>query len=407
MSEVFPCRAPRVLYLTKVFPYPPAVAGDAVYSRGVVEAMATFASVTVLCADSGAERQLGHAGVTWHVVGPQRTGKAGSVGSKFPLIAWKGATTHYRRALGKLLHEGVWDTIALDNIGLAFALPLAKAYRRAHPATKLVYVSHEWEYPTRSGKYGSYAMSVPKRLAAALDLHKVRHWENALIRDCDIVTVINTADVASFRTIDSSRKYLPILPGYDGSVVAARKITEDVPRRVLLLGGRRSEQKQQVLLDWLGVAYDRLVSVGIEIAVVGDIPDDLRARVIEGYPNVKVLGFADDLGAVTSQARAGLIVDTVGSGFKLRLLSHVFQRLPIMGLSEAIDGLPTPEGEGYLGAATLGDLVQLVCTSLDELKLLNAIQERAFADCESEFSWSERARILRTAIEDGANDVLV
>ena len=407
MSDVVSRPAQSVLYLTKVFPYPPAVAGDAVYTRGVIEALATFANVTALCADSGAERRLGHTGVTWQVVEPQRTGRAGSVASKYPLIAWKGATAAYRRALGALLREGAWDTIVLDNIGLAFALPLTRAYQRAHSGTKLVYVSHEWEYPTRSGKYGSYTMSLPKRLAAALDLRKVRNWENALIRECDIVTVINTADAASFRTIDSSRKYLPILPGYDGPVTAAREVTDDVPRRVLILGGRRSEQKQQVLLDWLEVADDRLVSAGIETVVVGDIPDDLRARVVEGYPGVEVLGFADDLETVISQARAGLIVDTVGSGFKLRLLSHVFQRLPIVGLSEAIDGLPTPEGEGYLAAATLTDLVQLVRKALDEPRLLNAVQERAFADCEREFSWDERARTLRTALEDGVDDVLV
>ena len=31
-------RMPKVLFLTKVYPYPPAVAGDAVYSRGVIGA---------------------------------------------------------------------------------------------------------------------------------------------------------------------------------------------------------------------------------------------------------------------------------------------------------------------------------------------------------------------------------
>ncbi len=400
-------RGQRILFLTELFPYPPAVAGDAVYGRGVIETWASVADITVLCAESGADRNLGHPQVTWRVVGPQRTGRAKSVGSRFPLIAWKSSTAHYREALAALLQEGRWDAIVLESLGLAFALPIVAAYRHRNPDTKLVYVSHEWEYQTRSSKYRSYGLSLPKRLAASLDLHKVRYWENLLIRSCDVVTVINTADVNSFRVVDGSRKYLVVLPGYSGPVTAVRAVTDAVPRRVLILGGRRSEQKQQVLLDWLDVAYDYLESAGIEILVVGDIPELLRARVQSDYPSVQVLGFAEDLESVISQARAGLIVDTVGGGFKIRLLSHVFQRLPIIGLSEAIVGLPTPEGEGYLAAATLADLRELVCTAVDQPALLDAVQNRAFEDCEKEFSWTDRAQALQAALGNDAGSVLV
>ncbi|GAB2738650.1 glycosyltransferase [Sinomonas soli] len=398
MSEPISCPKKRILYLTKVFPYEPAGAGDSVYSRGVIEAWSTVANVTVLCADSGARRRFGQRRVNWQIVDPPRTTRAGSVMSVLPLIAWKGATRAYRQELSALLRQNAWDAIVLDNIGVAFALPKARSYRRKYPTTKLVYVSHEWEYPTRAGKYRSYKIGFWKKLAAAFDLRKVRHWENALIRHCNIVTVINPADADSFRTIDPAPKYLPILPGYDGPVVTVRDITEAVPRRVLILGGRRSEQKQQVLLDWLHVAYERLESAGIETLVVGDIPDKLRAQIVEDYPRVEVVGFAEDLGAVIKDARAGLIVDTVGSGFKLRLLSHVFQRLPVVGLSGAIVGLPTPEGEGYLAAPTLADLVDLVCTALEQPDLLDAVQKRAFVDCEQEFSWAERAQVLRKAV---------
>ncbi|MEO6473141.1 MAG: hypothetical protein ABIO14_15195 [Aeromicrobium sp.] len=295
----------------------------------------------------------------------------------------------------------------LDNIGLAHALPRAETYRSKHPETRLIYVSHEWEYPTRASKYRQYRMGFAQRLVAALDLRKVRRWENALITKTDIVTVINTSDLEPFRTIDSSRKYLPVIPGYDGPVSASRTITHEVPRRVLLLGGRRSEQKQQILLDWLAVGYEALVAANIRVMVVGDIGDDLRARVTREYPEIEVLGFASDLDEVISQARAGLIVDTVGSGFKLRLLSHVFQRLPIIGLRGAIDGLPTPEGEGYLAASDLEALVSLVCQVVDTPELLDAVQERAFTDCESAFSWDQRASTLSASLGTAPDQVLL
>ena len=397
----------RILYLTKVFPYPPAVAGDSVYGRGLIEALASVADVTVVCADSGANPARGKAEVDWRIVGPVRSGRAKSVFSRWPLIAWKGATPDYRAELDALLQIEGWDAIVLADLGLAHALPRALGYRKSHPEVKLVYVSHEWEYLSRTGKYRSYRMSPLVRLMTQLDLRKVKHWEDALISRCDIVTVITTTDLVPFRMIDPSRKYLPLTPGYDGPVTSSRQITDATPRRVLMLGGRRGEHKQQVLLDWLAVAYKRLAAADIEIMVAGDISDELRQLVLRDYPGTQVLGYVENLDPVVAESRVGLIADTVGGGFKLRLLSQVFHRLPIVGLAAAVNGLPTPAGGGYLAAPSLDELATLICDVIDDLELLNAVQSRAYCDCARAFSWLERAQTLTAAVCDRTGDVLV
>lgn len=397
----------RILYLTKLFPYPPAVTGDTVYSRGLIEAWASVADLTVLCAESGADHNAGTAGVDWRIVGPVRSGRAKSVFSRWPLIAWKGATPDYVRELDALLHVGKWDAVILDNIGLAHALPRVEAYRTAHPEVKVFYVSHEWEYWARAGKYRSYRMNFVASLMARLDLRKVKYWEEALIARCDIVTVITASDLVPFRKIDPSRKYLPITPGYDGHVTSARQITQATPRRVLMLGGRRSEQKQQVLLEWLAAAYKLLIDSDIEIAIAGDIGDELRQQVLREYPETRVLGYVEDLDSLVAEARCGVIADTVGGGFKLRLLSLVFHRLPIVGLAAAVNGLPTPAGGGYLAASSLAELATLICEVIDDLELLNAVQNQAYFDCARAFSWQERAHSLTAAISDRTKNGLV
>ena len=389
-------RHPRVLYLTKVYPYPPAVAGDAVYSRGIIMALAHTCSLTVLCADSGA-KQTPPQEVAWHIEGPQLRGRVGSILSRWPLIAWKGATANYHVKLKQLLQES-WDAIVLDNLGLAHALPQAEAYRASHPETKLIYVSHEYEYPTRASKYGAYNLSWPKRLMARRDLAKVQRCEELMLQRTDIVTVINAADISSFRQICPKPKYLVLTPGYDGPIVDTRTITSQTPRRILLLGGRRSEQKRQILLDWMTLAYEPLEAAGIKMVVAGDMDDDLKSHLRKHYPAVEVLGFVKTLAPQIGSARMGLIADTVGGGFKMRLLSHVFERLPIVGLSDAISGLPTPEGAGYLGASNLGDLLQLVLTVIDDPERLNSLQMRAFNDCERTFAWQSRAEAFRDII---------
>lgn len=396
---------PRVLFLTKVHPYPPATAGDAVYSRGLIEAFSLTCRLTVLCADSDAVRGEGQ-NIDWHIVGKQRAGQAGSIISQLPLIAWKGATRDYVERLDSLLRME-WDAIVLDNLGLAHALGKAKRYRARNPEAKLIYISHEFEYLTRSAKYNSYDMPAIKRFAAKVDLEKVRRSEEALVRDCDIVTVINLADLKPFRKMSSSAKFLPLIPGYSGPIVSSREITAETPRRILLLGGRRSEQKRQILLDWMEVSYARLTKEGVETVIVGDMDESLKEQLSKLYPAARILGFVDDLGALVGSARMGVVADTVGGGFKMRLLSHIFERLPIIGLTGAVSGLPTPEGAGWLGAESLPELVDLVSSVVDNTELLNSLHNTAFIDSASAFGWQKRAEDFRLALSKHSDSVLV
>ncbi len=134
--------------------------------------------------------------------------------------------------------------------------------------------------------------------------------------------------------------------------------------------------------------------------------DSLFKTLAERYPRTKVMGYVDDLDQLIASSRAGLIADTVGGGFKLRLLSHVFQRLPIIGLCDAIAGLPTRDGEGYLSAVNLNQLVDLVCESIDDIGVLNSIHNKAFEECRKEFSWSHRAQAFSEAISGDGTHLL-
>lgn len=389
-------RRQDILVLEKVTPFPPANAGDSVYSRGIIQSLAPFVNVTVLCADGGGAVPADD-GITWRVTAPQRRGQAGSVASRWPLLAWKGATREYHAELDRLLQRR-WSAIVLDNLGTVHALPKVLKYRQKHPDTKLVYVSHEYEYEIRRGKYGAYGMGFVKGLAAGLDLLKVRQAEVRLLRELDLVTVINPNDLLPFKRIAPGQTYLTLTPGYHGPVSGARRIGPEVPRRVLLLGGRKSQQKRQILLDWMDVGYGPLTEAGIEIVIAGDMDEDLRAVLTQTWPKVKVLGFVEDLAELIASARIGLIADTVGGGFKLRLLSHVFQRLPIVGLDDAVDGLPTGKGSGYLVADNLPGLARLVLEVIDDTDRLDALQTVAFNDCSTGFSWAARGKELALAL---------
>jgi len=401
----FERNAPRVLYLTKVYPYPPAVAGDAVYSRGIVGALAPLTRLTVLCGSNGSdERAAAEAQAEWLIVEPPYLRQSGSVFSSWPSIVWRGDTSSHARELRRLLRQP-WDAIVLDNIGSAHALSAAKAYKARNAGTTLIYVSHEVEFEARRAKYGKYKINPLVRAASILDLMKVKSAEHRLLRETDIVTVINEGDVPAFQLVTPDKHYVLLSPGYDGSVLPYRTINASTPKKVAVLGGRTSQQKQQVLLDWLEVSYEPLSAAGIEILVVGDVAPGLHGIVQEQYPKVRLLGFVEDADPILADCRMGIVPDTVGGGFKLRLLTYVFRRVPIVGLDGAITGLPTPSGEGYLDAPDLKSLADLIVGTIDDLKTLNALQERCFADCADAFGWNARGELFAGLLRPAAEQV--
>lgn len=395
----------NILYLTKVLPYNSANSGDAVYSRGIIEALSQECNLTVICNNNASlKHDVNRINIDWNIASTQKQGKLGSLITIQPLISWKNDTSTFNKLLDSFLLKK-WDAIVLDNIGLSFALSKAIQHRLNNPDTKLIYISHEYEYRTRESKYNSYSLNVLQKLASAIDLYKVKLWEESLIKKCDIVTVINESDLSPFRSIDNTKKYLPVVPGYDGPVEQSRTINSATPKRILVLGGRKSEQKRQILLDWMQKAYYPLSSKGIEIVIAGDMDDDLRVQLKNDYPNAQILGFVDNLRDLILSSRMGIIADTVGGGFKLRLLSQVFGRLPIIGLTKSIDGLSTRNGEGYLSADNLDELVSLVCDVIDNDSLLNALHESAFNDCSAIYSWDTRSTAIIQAINGNCDSL--
>ena len=95
----------------------------------------------------------------------------------------------------------------------------------------------------------------------------------------------------------------------------------------------------------------------------------------------------------------GLIVETLGGGFKLKALDYLFHRLPLAGLRHAVEGLPHESPGEVLLVGSMPDLIREVIAAVDDLPRLNRMSELSYRRCEAEFDWADRGRRLREAIE--------
>lgn len=388
----------KILVLGRVYPYLPATGGDMSYSRGLITSIGREAEVTVVVASNGEQADGVHQcnGVTWVIAGQQKFGRVGSVFSLLPNIAWRGDTHAYRVAVNSALSRD-WDAIVLDNVGVAHSLGRVVRYRTENPTTKIVYISHEHEASVRKEKYAAYGGNPLLKLAMKLDGSKVTSAELRLIKSVDLLTVINPEDEARYRKQVTGLNFVTMTPGYSGGVVASRTIDDNVSRRVVVLGGRGPKQKQVILQRWLEAASTIFHQNNIEMLVVGPIDDALGQHLAERYPTTRFLGYVDDIEALLATCRIGIVADFIGGGFKVRLLTYVFNRVPMFSLRGAISGLGVDSQSAYTESEDLEALATSIQKNIDNFTLLNDLQHNAFNACNSRFAWADRGReFIRT-----------
>lgn len=397
---MLPIRRKRILFLSRLFPYAPARGGDMSYSKGLATSFARVADVTAIVASNGTQPDgsINKDGVHWIIAGAPRKGRVGSVFARLPNIAWRGQTPTYTATVDTALGED-WDVIVIDQIGSYHVLHQALAYRERHPATRLSYISHEHEASVRVQKYAAYGGNPLLRLALKLDGIKVGRAELELARSVDLLSLINPDDARLYQAQVPTVRHITLTPGYQGNCVAQREINASVPRRVVVLGGRESKQKQVILERWLEHAAPIFSRAGVEMVVVGPIDEELGDSLSDRYPTVRFMGFVDDIDAFLATCRASVVADFLGGGFKVRLLTYVFNRLPMFAMKGAISGLGVNAPSAFAEFDDLETLARGVCDRIDDFDYLNGLHEHAYAGVETRFEWIDRGRSFIQAMD--------
>lgn len=368
------------------------------YSAGMIRATASAgAAVTVLCLPPGGAGATPPRwnGVTWEFVPGQRRSRARSLLSPLPAMAHSCAVPEFRAAFRKLAAGGSWDCVVLDHLQAGWAQ--TELDRLGAPAadTPTVFVSHNHESAVRSDAVR--AGRGPKRLALAWDGAKVRRLELDVARRAAAVTAITAADAMAFGGMVGPARVVPLAPGYDGPVVADRTITESVPRRAVMLGNFEWHLKQENLRRFLSTADPLLAAAGVELRVVGCIPDHVRRALSARLKATSFSGPVDTVGPELDGARIGVIAEPFGGGFKLKSLDYIFHRVPVAALAGNMAGVPSTGG-GFLEFADEAALVRGIIAAVDDLSLLNRTQQVAYDACRPYFSWAERGRALRNLL---------
>ena len=384
----------RCLWLARTLPFP-WTAGDRIYTAKLAAALAGAGAEVTFAGYAAEVPPQPMPGITWHVVPGAPRGRLAGLASAMPLVAARHETPAYHAALRELAAKGSWQAVVVDQYGMGWVLRHKHLFA-GNPA--FVFITHDHEESVTRMQWRDATASLGKRLYLGQNYAKTRWFERWIARNSDLVTTITQHDAELFAANAPGVPILPLVPGYDGIRVSERSIGPETPRAVVLFGSYRWSAKQANLKIFLDQADPVMAKAGVEIRVVGDMPEDFR-RTLEGrYKAARLTGFVEDPAPHLAAARMAVVAEPIGGGFKMKLLEYVFNRVPVAGLTACASGLPDSVQAEMLLEPEMDGLLRAVLARIDDPAALNAQQQRAFTAAEHAFDWRERGRALCDAI---------
>lgn len=382
----------KILWICGRLPSP-LFSGDALYSAGLLKALALSEATRVTLV--GTRRINDPVGDHIHDLPnticvdapPMRSSGLQSLLSPLPRDAFNLSTAQLQKSLATLLHKE-WDWIVIDHAYSSGSLSDIMRHRRR---ASICYIAHNAEGSIRPQIASSFGNPL-RRALMRLDAGKYQNLENRLLQVADAVTCISDEDASYFRRFSKNVHVIP--PIYLGQIRPAHSIESTSSRALLLLGSFEWVAKQRNLELIVENLMPGLQRNGISLNVVGAVPEHLRDRFSRFGQHLAFHGRVDDISPFVSASRGGLVADTVGGGFKLKVLDYVFARLPIFGLRSALAGTTEDEQSAMFLADGLESLAEIVVRNIDDLAALESKEASLFGLFSARFGLEAGTRRL-------------
>ncbi|MEX2451057.1 MAG: glycosyltransferase [Rhodospirillales bacterium] len=384
----------KYLWITWIDPEPEHD-GQRIYSGRLIDAVAAAgAEIDVLCFESAkSQRRNGMLEGPvrwWPIARANRPGWASAL-SALPNMAYRCDTPAMRRMMRMLAAQGPWDTVVLDGLSTAWALPILTRFSAmTHNRPQIVYISHNHEESTRATIAENYSGNRLAKAFLKYDAAKTRRLEHRAIEHADLVTAITPEDAQLFKSRHPGKRIEVLSPGYAGQRVSERIITSTLPRRAVLVGSFEWIAKLMNLEEFLAVADPLFAAAGAEIQVIGAGHPDALTRMSQQLRATTFLGSVPAVEPYLADARIAVVPERTGGGFKLKILDYVFNRLPVFAISGSVAGTPLRVPENMLTFGSMEDLGRGVIEMIDDVPLLNRLQNTAYAACSNLFEWRQR-----------------
>lgn len=382
----------RLLLLITRYPYP-ANSGDRIYNVGLIEALDRDPEValTVHCGEprpADAPAPPGRA--TWHFgTVKSRSNDLRSLFTADPRTAHRCHSEVDLQQITALIAEQGFDHVLISEASAGRGMT---RFRAAAPdTTRFVYIAHNVDNRVRVDAARELRNPLLRQLVI-FDGKKGAQLEQRVILGSDCMTAITPEDLVDFNRLDPELPKLVLRPAYNGARRAARAIDASAARCAVLVGSFDWYAKQVNLLELLEAHAEALAQgkVDFELRIAGRMHSKLVEDLTRQYPHLDLRPSFDWLEDVLNDARVALVLERLGSGFKLKILDYIFARVPIVAYPHAMAGSGLRPGVDFFGVETMREAMAGIQGVIDDFTVLNRLQEAAFDRSSHLYDWDAR-----------------
>jgi glycosyltransferase involved in cell wall biosynthesis len=377
----------RILWVIRTLPFP-QTSGDRVYSAQFIRAIAEAgADVTVLGLATGTPPEAGFEKIRWIPVAAEPRSSLAAAVRGLPLVTARHSPAAFQQAFRASLARQKPDLLVLDSYAAGWVLDALGS-----DAPPICYLAHNWEEQLTRDIARQFQGSIAKRVFLRMNAGRAWRLERRMVRAARLVVALTDSDRRNLLKVAPERLSVLIPPGFVGGRRAHRAIDAATPRRVVMLGSVQWIAKQMNLAAFLRAADPAFARAGIALDIVGDVAEAFQREWLPKLKATRFLGFVDDVNAVLDQARMGLLIDSLGGGFKLKVLSYLQTRTPVAALSGSFEGIPDSAARHFVVEPDAERLVAAIVAAVDDIPRLNAMQDAALVAAEGQFDWPENGR---------------
>lgn len=392
----------KILMLTPYLPYPPSEGGQ-LRSYKLIKLLSKRNDITLVCfsRQHNTNDQVDHMrkfckkvivierGKTWTIKNILRTGF-----SPYPFLVSIYNSSGIKDVLKDEILRGNYDLIHAE---MSYTLPYL-------PRTDIPIILVEQTIMSRI--FGHQAKT-DKRLwfrpFMAIDVAKMRFWEQYFWRRVDRVVTVSSEDAAIIQEIIPGLK-VDVVPNGVGEDMSSLPRKIHYSPTILYMGNYKWIQNWEAAELLANVVFPlikkEVPKAGLVIA--GQSPTRDVKSLASSDIEIRELADSDFAGVVNSYLKAGVFVAPMHApgGTRLKILAAMAAMVPVVTTPIGAEGYGAVNGESILIGQTPEDVADKTVKLLKDINLYIKIAKNARILVDTKFSWEPIARKLESIYEE-------
>jgi len=225
-----------------------------------------------------------------------------------------------------------------------------------------------------------------------------REEERSYLLNADVVLAIQEEEADCFRSLVPERRVVTVGVDFD---IAGKEPSGGGPGNTVMVVGTNYPANVEGLKGFCEEAWPivRRENPGAELLVAGKIREAIDAEI----PQVKVLGWVDDLQALYRRASVVINPTMTGVGLKIKTVEALCNGMALVATPNAVEGLAFPEGEPpCMVCGNWPEFAAAVVSLLGNGERRRSLQESALRFARRHFAAKNVYAPLRDVLGDAA-----